>query len=88
MPAPYLKPCPFCGYTDVYVFRHNPNLGGENCGWVSCDNCEADGPNVHHPFKNPTPSAEEISAAWNKRDIPTVWFEAGNHSPANDLNPS
>ena len=64
---PYLKPCPFCGCSEVYVCRNHSDLGGQCTGWVTCDNCEADGPNVFHPRNNPNPTEEEIAAAWNER---------------------
>jgi Lar family restriction alleviation protein len=50
-----LKPCPFCGSSDVHI------VAGDKCDeWGTCVNCGADG-----PFRD---TEAQAIAAWNRRD--------------------
>jgi len=51
---PELKPCPFCG-GDAHVFEDDDNVPR----WVTCKDCEADGP--HDGIVN------DVVNAWNER---------------------
>ena len=52
MPDPELKPCPFCGGTDLRVYDRGYS-------WVECRPCEAEGPAAD--------SRESAIAKWNER---------------------
>lgn len=51
-----LKPCPFCGSTDVHT---SPN--GENYAYVYCNTCGAEGP---------TNDIGSVAMTWNRRAQP------------------
>jgi len=60
------KPCPFCGNTepDFHTDDHGDNW------WVTCQECEADGPVRDYRCKLPKEQADEaLIEAWNKRPI-------------------
>ena len=49
-----LKPCPFCGSTDVYTMGHKDD------GWYArCNKCSAEGPTGE--------TDEKAKKAWNTR---------------------
>jgi Lar family restriction alleviation protein len=55
-----LKPCPFCGGGEAYVFPSHHEAGNSNKHfWMICSDCEADGPLAESESK-----AREL---WNKR---------------------
>jgi len=49
-----LKPCPFCGSTELQLCRTN-----EHACWVRCDDCGADAPS--------TEKREDAIDIWNTR---------------------
>lgn len=54
-----LKPCPFCGSTDPFIFTCQ-TLGSNGIGYgFYCWNCKTKGPQ--------TPSEELAAEAWNRR---------------------
>jgi len=53
-----LKPCPFCGSTDLKISAQEADLYGDVL-FVHCKDCDACGP-AHE-------DAEDAKAAWNKR---------------------
>jgi Lar family restriction alleviation protein len=53
-----LKPCPFCGGTDVEA------IDQQGVAWVLCKSCSVDG-----PFGS---TAEEATAVWNHRPSPAL----------------
>lgn len=65
-----LSPCPFCGgkpcvseYEDFIAAKiiYLPR-------WISCGDCDADGPPIHYKFQGTAEDAFEwIAAAWNRR---------------------
>lgn len=61
-----LKPCPFCGSTDLlpsfYAGNDEIELG------VACDSCNAEGPTVTFPKEaDRTEAIKRAHAAWNER---------------------
>lgn len=51
-----LKPCPFCGANDVYLYQH-----GDNYGYVECGTCNA-------RFTTTTATCTiDVIDAWNER---------------------
>jgi|TARA_R110002110_G_scaffold80234_3_gene209102 Lar family restriction alleviation protein len=50
-----IKPCPFCGHPKPQL------LESDTTCWISCINCEADGPVLE--------SVKAAESAWNKRFI-------------------
>jgi len=60
---PHLAACPFCGCPEVNPDR--PKIGRPS-GWVTCDHCGAEGPEVFGGGDDP-PTIEAIAAAWNTR---------------------
>lgn len=59
MTKPDLKPCPFCGSTDVHVRQID-----KECSVVSCDGCNAEG---GYFGGNDSTSPAEAIEAWNRR---------------------
>ena len=60
MSTEQLKPCPFCGRTDIRVYMYDAVLmGGEPDGFAQCQDCSVAGPSGE--------SKEQIIAAWNRR---------------------
>ncbi len=60
MSNPYLRPCPFCGYSKPFVTSIHPEESIKFY-WVFCDNCEAQGP--QREFE------EAAVTMWNSRDM-------------------
>lgn len=63
-----LKPCPFCGSNDVLI-----ECSGDHDfpRWVSCQDCEAEGPPIEHGTTLDREQAEQwITEAWNRRATP------------------
>lgn len=61
-----LRACPFCGFRDAAMIGPEPKPGlripsnaTQDCFWVFCDNCLANGPIVS--------SKDDAIAAWNRR---------------------
>ena len=67
-PTEKFLPCPFCGSEDLYVKK----LDNERTLWVTCGECDADGPMAPHD----TPVEETRGLAirlWNCRhDAPNT----------------
>jgi Lar family restriction alleviation protein len=68
-----LKPCPFCGVTDVSHVRHSPG----DIYFVACDSCGVEGPHVYKGAvrKTPLEYEAEAAAAWNRRTPPCTPHE-------------
>lgn len=62
MTAPDLKPCPFCGGTDLEIREM-----GEEWHVVSCNGCNAEG-GYYLPDDSTMP--EEAAELWNRRPTP------------------
>ncbi len=60
-----LKPCPFCGSTDLFVERATYSA----C-YVQCDGCGAHGPTEDQESDDEgTPGEKSAREAWNKRAV-------------------
>jgi Lar family restriction alleviation protein len=63
-----LKPCPFCGGTNIHIPVHDD---GSIFGWVQCLTCECDGPLISEIYvenkRHTAATKEKIIEAWNKR---------------------
>lgn len=55
-----LKPCPFCGSSDLHV-------ADTGVCWVSCNSCQAEGPVSAAPIGGGTDETGEAREAWNRR---------------------
>ena len=68
---PELKPCPFCGGTDIWPTPHKNPFG------LVCGGCGSEGP--PESYVDP----DEAITAWNTRTPPQVkplvWQRNGNH---------
>ncbi len=54
MNKPELKPCPFCGYTQIIVVS-----GAVDCFYAQCEYCGAEGPS--------NCSEDNVLIEWNRR---------------------
>jgi len=62
-----LIPCPFCGSLDLYISESDNGLPR----WVSCNNCECDGPLLDNCLGMSNEVARlQVIAAWNRREYP------------------
>jgi Lar family restriction alleviation protein len=67
-----LKPCPHCGSTNVGL-----PFDDRECAWVTCRDCECDGPLVKGGFDN----AKAIEG-WNRRTpTPCPHCRSTNNAP-------
>lgn len=61
MDHPPLKPCPFCGSSNVVM--HNTEARNQAWAWVECRNCFCSGPDTDRPNE----TLEEAARVWNTR---------------------
>lgn len=67
---PPLAPCPFCGGKNLFV---NHNQDRDIPRWISCTDCEADGPPIDYRFSGEKLEALKIVADnWNRRMATSV----------------
>ncbi len=70
-----LKPCPFCGSTDLTEEATGAaEIRGytyQTC-WIECNECGTCGPAIElSDVKTASPDYQEVRDAWNKRCEPT-----------------
>lgn len=59
-----LKPCPFCGSTDIDIVRCDDGCCGALIRWFECCSCGCEKPpDKSHPTDN------EAIESWNRRSI-------------------
>lgn len=58
-----LKPCPFCGERKELDFEILPQTNGKHLHYISCGNCETDGPAG-------SLSNKQAAILWNQRLTP------------------
>lgn len=61
-----LKPCPFCGGTDLSVVYHDID------GWmayIQCDRCDGEvhGPDSEYKYDDKDEATEDAANQWNRR---------------------
>ncbi len=71
-----LKPCPFCGNTEIEFSLYHPQFNGHPdmdywCYWgILCPNCGAEMENGRMDNQSWEDAKAEIIAAWNRRTPP------------------
>jgi Lar family restriction alleviation protein len=66
-----IKPCPFCGDTDLIFTHSTPDREGVPCT-ITCDFCGASGPSVYE-------SPETVQACSNNNTLPAKALDSWNH---------
>jgi Lar family restriction alleviation protein len=59
-----LKPCPFCGGSNICLPFGDPPEKGYINSWVTCSDCDCDGPTSN--IKDPL-CQQKVIENWNKR---------------------
>lgn len=65
-----LKPCPFCGGTDLSVLTHDVQPDNYHGGYVTCTECDAQGADaitLNGWLHSPEEANDAAVAAWNTR---------------------
>ena len=58
-----LRPCPFCGGTDLWFQRYLAD------GWIECATCEARGPSDYRAQTDPERCERKAAELWNSRKV-------------------